>query len=181
MYKAQCLQVSVKFFPVHPAKFTAQTVTWNQVPGQRPCSAEETHTLFTNQRYKPLFHNVVIIHFLVRHGRRTQCKTLSRLRAGRLPGRSKAVLTPGRHVRGLAGTMDQRHQYRPTPSLLRATSFFGAVSPHFMPNFHQRLPVLPDEFMTISNIPSVEKKNKGGPTFKQYDIQMEISTMRISG
>lgn len=37
---------------------------------------------------------------------------------------------------GLSGVMDQMHHYCPTPVLLRATSFFGAISPYFMPDFH---------------------------------------------
>lgn len=49
---------------------------------------------------------------------------------------------------------------RGNPALLGATSFSGAVSPHFMPNFHERLPVLPNEFMTVSNIPSGKRKTK---------------------
>lgn len=72
------------------------------------------------------------------------------------------------------------HQCGPASVLFRATSFLGAVSPHFMPDFHERFPVLPNEFMTVSNIPSGEKKHKASLTFKQYDIQMVIRTMMIS-
>lgn len=99
--------------PCTPTKFTAQTTsnipTNSKIPGQHQCCSKGTHTLFTNQRYKPLFHNFVIIHFLIRHVLETEFKILgsqmlgvfqagakmwSSLQGRRVPGALRAAWAP---------------------------------------------------------------------------------------
>jgi hypothetical protein len=52
-----------------------------------------------------------------------------------LPGRSTAVALQGWCTRGSQAAQIS-YAVSASPALLRATSFLGAISPHFMPDFH---------------------------------------------
>lgn len=81
------LQVSIRSFPVRPAGLTAQPTSditgfqgnMTALPKRRPASVYKLE-------YKPLFHNIVTVHFLVRQVLRTQFKILGK----RKPGVSQA-------------------------------------------------------------------------------------------
>lgn len=113
---------------MHPAGFTAHPTSDGTGFQGNITALPKRHTPSVYKlEYKPLFHNIVIVHFLVRHVLRTQLKILGKQKAGVFQAGAKTWSLQGQCVPGASRQQGPDAPVLSNPFYLEPPPFLGPL------------------------------------------------------